>query len=293
MKSSGFRQLEERELRYLAHLRERCLARVSLVSVATALWTLVLASGLILGGGGRVQSVFVSGWLGAGLGLALVGMAWVLQGWLRARNLERDWARGEVEVLHAAAPRRECVDRLPYSSLILAVNGCLTTRWHTLPVRGVAAPARSAWVDYFRSGSDVDRVRERAMTDEEIVEFGGVLSATDYVPKHALLLTLGVAILLTTSRWAVAIGANGGGEFVLLLGSAIAILTSVAQRVRALRALRQDLASRSLKIVAFANERRVTGLPGVLEYLPRSGRVWSIDQRPAPWRVRADLSDQL
>jgi hypothetical protein len=147
----------------------------------------------------------------------------------------------------------------------------------------------AAWLSYFGTEQLEDRNWQRAMTRDEVFELRDALSAVSYVPRRALWLSVGIGTALLAARSLGEENPFAQVHLLLLVVGAIAVGLCVAQRVQALRLLHHDLATCSLEIVAFGAQRRQSGLPAVLEYLPRSGRAWSIDQRPAPWRARADL----
>lgn len=144
----------------------------------------------------------------------------------------------------------------------------------------------AAWLEYFANRDDADRLRRRAMSGEEVAELRHALSKTSYVPGRALWLGFGIFTALLAGQRLHEPNLFGSVHATLLVVGSIAIGLLVGQRVHSLRLLRQDLATRSLEIIAYGASRRQSGLPAVLEYLPRSGRAWSIDQRPAPWRQR-------
>ena len=146
----------------------------------------------------------------------------------------------------------------------------------------------AAWLEYFANRDDADRLRRRAMSGEEVAELRQALSRTSYVPGRALWLGFGIFTALIAGQRLHEPTLFGSVHATLLAVGSVAIGLVVGQRVHSLRLLRQDLATRSVEIITYGARRRQSGLPAVLEYLPRSGRAWSIDQRPAPWRQRGE-----
>jgi hypothetical protein len=242
------------------------------------------------------------GWIVAiwALGMYLVpvfAVRWVVDGITRARRLSRDLQDGVAEVLKVDAKGSDegstlgsaalVFEVLPVSAFALTINGAPNERWAVAPVKAVAGPVRSAWSEFFKGNSGIDRTRERPTTEAERSELQRLIDDREkYSTRYSLVMALFIGILFAMREWS--FGRNETMRSILLFSSIVLGAPPVLLglwRLRQSNALRRDLESRVVVVVSFGQASQAKGAPGSLERLPTSRRLWSINGAPAPWRI--------
>ncbi len=179
------------------------------------------------------------------------------------------------------------VQVIPGTGFVLSSRGVANEQWRRAPVRAVAAPVRSSWLDYFGDKTPSDRRMNRPITEAERDELNDIRRRVLKPLSHAAI------AVVAFSTYALIIGTLFVEKLAHQISYGVALFLVTLFLVNMRRAgwlvwaLRRDLKEGNVVVVSFGEGNRALGAPETADFLLASRLLWSVNGAPAPWRIMA------
>jgi hypothetical protein len=205
----------------------------------------------------------------------------------------------EQELLRAGASRVQWIEVLPRSGYLWQANGVRPRRWILAAPPGLAevadTPAYAAiaaeWVERASRDGEAAYLGQRELSRDELREVKEYIRGVVIGPlRTALHVTLSFGVMTALCVAPGNYPAEGNLYFSAL--GAVTVLADLlcARRLMGARRYLADARVGRVKIVRYpligeeTSSRRPV-LSEAIEVLPVSGRTWTVDGEPAPWRA--------